>query len=85
MFDQTYEGNAVKSFIRGLDVYSKIYKQDRHYGRSIALLQSSGTGKSRLVHELGKRVCASPAFYRRSKLIDQFTVDSNPQCLLSKT
>jgi len=71
-------GDAVKSFIDGLDVYSDIYNNERHYGRSIALLQSSGTGKSRLVHELGKQVrYPSPAFYRQSKLIDQFTVDTN--------
>ena len=57
MFEQKYEGNAVESFIHGLDVYSDLYEPARHYGHCIALLQSSGTGKSRLVYELGKMVC----------------------------
>ena len=56
MFHREYRGDAVKSFSRGIDVYGRIYDPKRHYGRSIAILQSSATGKSRLVQELGNEV-----------------------------
>lgn len=56
MFRTEYRGDAVKSFVRGIDIYGQIYDPERHYGRSIPILQSSATGKSRLVQELGTEV-----------------------------
>ena len=84
MFFQKYQGNAVESFIDGLDVYSNIYDQKRHYGQCITLVQSSGTGKSRLIRELGKKVRVSSTPDHQSKLNDQFTGGTNPQRLLPK-
>lgn len=59
MFRSKYRGSAAQSFARAIDIYGKIYNPKQHYGRSIAILQSSGTGKSRMVQELGNevRVC----------------------------
>lgn len=37
-------------------MYMEMYNSDMHYGKTIHILQSSGTGKSRLVAELGKSV-----------------------------
>jgi hypothetical protein len=56
MFRTKYRGDAAKSFACGIDDYSKIYDPKKHYGRSIAVLQSSATGKSRMVEELGNEV-----------------------------
>ena len=46
----------MKDFIRALSIYDRIYDPKLHFGRCISILQSSGTGKSRLVEELGKEV-----------------------------
>jgi hypothetical protein len=56
MFHQAYQGKAVDDFRIGLDVYREIYDPKVHFGRSIPILQSSGTGKSRLIDELGNLV-----------------------------
>ena len=56
MFHRQYRGDAVESFTLGIEVYAKMYDPKLHYGRSIAIPQSSATGKSRLVQELGKKV-----------------------------
>jgi len=56
MFHQEYRGGAVESFIEALNTYGKIYKPNKHFGRTIPLIQSSATGKSRLVAEIGKTV-----------------------------
>jgi hypothetical protein len=56
MFRQAYQGKAADDFRLGLDVYRKIYNPMVHFGRWISVLQSSGTGKSRLVKELGNLV-----------------------------
>ena len=37
-------------------VYDAIYDPSQHFGRSIPILQSNGTGKSCLVEELGNKV-----------------------------
>lgn len=38
------------------DFYAPYYNRDKHYGYSIALIQSSGSGKSRFVEELKSKV-----------------------------
>jgi len=56
MFHQTFQGKADDDFRAGLDVYREIYDDRVYFGRWISLLQSSGTGKSRLVEQLGRLV-----------------------------
>ncbi|OBZ66715.1 hypothetical protein A0H81_13308 [Grifola frondosa] len=51
-FDRVYQGTAVSDFKHGLMDYEQMYDSDRHFGRTIHIVQSSGTGKSRLVKEL---------------------------------
>lgn len=43
-------------FITALELHKEDYKLDQRYGRVIAIVQSSGSGKSRLVRELSKKV-----------------------------
>jgi hypothetical protein len=57
MFHHAFQGVAHEDFIRGLDIYDHIYDPKIHFGRTIPLLQSSGTGKSRMVDEMGNKVC----------------------------
>ena len=52
MFTRKYKGQAATEFCDALQVYDQIYDPERYFGRFIAILQSSGTGKSRLVSEL---------------------------------
>jgi len=52
MFGRKYNGNFHKLFVGALDDYQKIYNRQKHFGRIIPFLQSSGTGKSRLVREM---------------------------------
>jgi hypothetical protein len=56
MFRQVYPGGSVHKFIDALKIYGVIYDRKRRFGRSISILQSSGTGKSRLVEEIGHEV-----------------------------
>ncbi|KAF8324213.1 uncharacterized protein EI90DRAFT_3076347, partial [Cantharellus anzutake] len=51
-----YRGDNAQIFLQALGVYDKIYDSSLYYGRSIPILQSSGTGKSRLVAEVLKNV-----------------------------
>ncbi|OBZ66843.1 hypothetical protein A0H81_13297 [Grifola frondosa] len=53
-FNETYIGDAVTNFMNALTQYDRMYKPLNHYGRIIPFVQSSGTGKSRLVKELGR-------------------------------
>lgn len=55
-FQTKYEGQAVDSLLSGLTSYEKIYNPDTYYGRTIAIIQSSATGKSRLIQELLTKV-----------------------------
>jgi hypothetical protein len=57
-FVQTFLGNAKHRFIRDLRIYADIYASAPkvYYGRTIAMVQSSGTGKSRLMKDLGLEV-----------------------------
>jgi len=52
MFGRKYNGDFHKLFVGALDDYQKIYDRRKHFGRIIPFLQSSGTGKSRLVREM---------------------------------
>ena len=61
-----YQGGAADDMEKALDEYDRIYHDLMHYGRCIAVVQSSGTGKSRMVQELGLKVCAN--IYNRSTL-----------------
>ncbi|KZT07516.1 uncharacterized protein LAESUDRAFT_113991 [Laetiporus sulphureus 93-53] len=51
-FHSTYKGDALDRFKEQLQHCQEYYDTTKHHGRYIALLQSSGTGKSRLVSEL---------------------------------
>jgi hypothetical protein len=78
MFRTEYRGNAAKSFALAIDVYSKIYDPKKHHGRSIAVLQSSVTGKSRMVEELGNEVRVRRAV---TVLVNQRASGANSQRL----
>jgi len=56
MFSRKYKGDFHKLFVGALDDYQKIYDQQKHFGRIIPIIQSSGTGKSRLVREMAYEV-----------------------------
>lgn len=62
---QGYEGGALDNFLKAMEWYEKNYDPAIHYGRTIAILQSSGTGKSRLVDQLASvvrlTICPVPA------------------------
>ena len=56
MFNREYKGDFHKLFVGALDDYQKIYDPEKHFGRIIPIIQSSGTGKSRLVREMASEV-----------------------------
>jgi len=56
MFRLNYQGDFHKLFVQGLDDYEKIYDPKKHFGRIIPVIQSSATGKSRMVKEVGNEV-----------------------------
>ncbi|KAA1465896.1 hypothetical protein DENSPDRAFT_846505 [Dentipellis sp. KUC8613] len=49
---QEYRGTALETFATAMRWYEENYNANVHYGRIIAIIQSSGSGKSRLVNEL---------------------------------
>jgi hypothetical protein len=57
-FVQTFSGDAKNRFIEDLRIYADIYASapDVYYGRTIAIVQSSRTGKSKLMKDLGLEV-----------------------------
>jgi hypothetical protein len=55
MFNEKYIGPA-EEFYAAIKIYDRIYDSDRHFGRFISIVQSSGTGKSRMLWELRRRV-----------------------------
>ncbi|KAJ7276089.1 hypothetical protein B0H12DRAFT_1227282 [Mycena haematopus] len=60
-FTADYRGDAPTRFCQILrDGYRPWYWQTRHYGRIIAIIQSSATGKTRLFYEIGEKYI--PAF-----------------------
>jgi hypothetical protein len=56
MFHEPYQGGIADKFANALEIYRKMYDREKHFGRCISIVQSSCTGKSRLVQELGNRV-----------------------------
>jgi len=67
MFTQDYHGEAAELFAGALKKYNKFYNSSRNFGRCIPIVQSSGTGKSRLVAELGNQVVTLSVCFRKSK------------------
>ncbi|KAG8690354.1 hypothetical protein FRC11_012202 [Ceratobasidium sp. 423] len=63
-FEQPYRGNTAQLFIKTLDTVRRSYKgasaSKRPYNWSIAVVQSSGMGKSRMVDEATKAVFTIP-------------------------
>jgi hypothetical protein len=55
-FITDFKGDAVTQFVNNLPVYDRAYDPAKYYGRTIAIVQSSGTGKSKLMHDLAKTV-----------------------------
>ena len=55
-FHRPYLGEALNNFIRAVDWCEANYDASQYCGRMIAILQSSGTGKSRMVEELATQV-----------------------------
>jgi hypothetical protein len=55
-FVADFQGDAVTQFVNNLPVYDRAYDRAKYYGRTIAIAQSSGTGKSKLMHDLSKTV-----------------------------
>ncbi|KAN0065011.1 hypothetical protein ACQY0O_001461 [Thecaphora frezii] len=54
-FDSDLHGDVVQDFNRSLlSEYEAEFNPSKYYGRIIPIVQSSGTGKSRLVHEMRK-------------------------------
>ncbi|KAF7336719.1 hypothetical protein MVEN_02106900 [Mycena venus] len=54
-FSNAYQGDADRRFCEAIqDGYSKWYRSSMHYGRVIAMLQGSSTGKSRLHYRVGE-------------------------------
>ncbi|KAJ7216977.1 hypothetical protein GGX14DRAFT_440115 [Mycena pura] len=71
-FSHTYQGDADKRFCEAIEHgYSKWYNASIHYGRVIAMVQGSSTGKSRLHYRVGETV--RPMIERLS-LIPTFTL-----------
>ncbi|EIW78405.1 hypothetical protein CONPUDRAFT_138698 [Coniophora puteana RWD-64-598 SS2] len=68
-FTQQLKGNAVAQFISNLHIYHRLYDRFKYYGRTIAIVQSSGTGKSRLMREVANQIPSvtitfrSPMYY----------------------
>ncbi|KAH9918641.1 uncharacterized protein B0H18DRAFT_937670 [Fomitopsis serialis] len=58
---QEYRGPALENFLQAMQWYEANYDSSIHHGRTIAILQSSGCGKSRLVDELASKVRSSGA------------------------
>lgn len=57
-FTREFRGKGFSWMEKGLERYNEMYNE-RHYGKTIAVVQSSGTGKSRTLAEMAKRVRAA--------------------------
>ncbi|KAF8324222.1 uncharacterized protein EI90DRAFT_3076385 [Cantharellus anzutake] len=65
-FRRNYRGDMPQIFLQALNAYGEMYNADAHYGHSIPILQSSATGKSRLVAEVLKKVPGISICFRNS-------------------
>jgi hypothetical protein len=63
---------AVEDFLGALDLHDELYKTTDHYGCTIAIVQLSGTGKSKLMYDLADKVDSDDAKLGRPWLIAQF-------------
>ncbi|CCO35977.1 hypothetical protein BN14_10099 [Rhizoctonia solani AG-1 IB] len=63
-FDRPYAGDVHKYFIEVLDYYSELPFNKKPYMKSISVVQSSGTGKSRMVDEAANLLFTIPANLR---------------------
>lgn len=59
---QQYQGTTLEHFLQAMTWYESNYDPVKHYGRIVAIIQSSGSGKSRLVDELALKVCQADSF-----------------------
>jgi hypothetical protein len=59
-FNQEYAGPGVRWLEKALPEYVEMYNRDIHYGKTIVVLQSSGTGKSRTLAEMASSVRIDP-------------------------
>jgi hypothetical protein len=59
---------GVRDFVTALEAYDSIYQSPQYYGRTIPIIQSSATGKSRLVSELRHVVSGHTAVRRCREL-----------------
>ncbi|KAL0948613.1 hypothetical protein HGRIS_010422 [Hohenbuehelia grisea] len=67
-FTQPMQGNVVSRFLFDLTEFDDMYDGTKHYGRSIALTQASGKGKSFLVaHICQERLTVSICFRSLNK------------------
>ncbi|THH11518.1 hypothetical protein EW146_g8010 [Bondarzewia mesenterica] len=64
-FHREFKGLAVERFVKTIPHYEAMYDLRKHYGRIIPIVQSSGTGKSRLVEELGYHIPSLSVCFRR--------------------
>ena len=58
-FVREFRGNGLSWMEKGFQQYKGMYGLEEHYGRTIAVVQSSGTGKSRTMAEMAKKVRAA--------------------------
>ncbi|KAG8702164.1 hypothetical protein FRC11_011643, partial [Ceratobasidium sp. 423] len=64
-FGVPYQGDLPQHFIDTLNMYSRRSKgSSKLYNKTISIIQSSGMGKSRLVHEVANQVFTIPANLR---------------------
>ncbi|KAI0699244.1 hypothetical protein BC835DRAFT_1331864 [Cytidiella melzeri] len=66
-FTRQSEGQALDRLRSALDTLEKLYVDTEHYGRSLPIVQSSGTGKSKLVKDLARRVALISVCLRQGK------------------
>ncbi|EIW79940.1 hypothetical protein CONPUDRAFT_155332 [Coniophora puteana RWD-64-598 SS2] len=83
-FTRKYRGSAVDDFVKALDMYDKMYDKDKHFGRCIPIIQSSGTGKSRLMDELAKTVPSVTICFRRDRQQYDFQDGWPPQDMVPR-
>ncbi|KIM44785.1 hypothetical protein M413DRAFT_362557 [Hebeloma cylindrosporum] len=69
MFHQGFRGKAHQRFIDALGTtYTTLYDETKYFGRTIPVVQSSASGKSRMVYEMGKMVPTLSICFRRNNL-----------------
>ena len=55
-----YRGEYPRLLLNNIRKMSKHWQPVQPYGKQVAIIQSSGTGKSRMVHELSKLIFTIP-------------------------